>query len=94
LAATKTPSRGAKPDKLIRDMLMIALKREAKDADGKPSTKLALVVAKLVDKAIDGDVTAIREIADRVDGKPAQAVTGPDGGPIQIQPILNVTVEK
>lgn len=30
-----------------------------------------------------GEVSAIREIADRLDGKVTQAISGPDGGPIQ-----------
>jgi len=83
LAATKTAGRGGKPDKLMRDALMVALKREAKDAEGKPTTKLALIADKLVDLAADGDVQAIKEIGDRVDGRPAQAITGPGGGPVE-----------
>lgn len=39
--ARKTPSAGSKPDKLMRDALMVALKREAVDAHGKPTTKLS-----------------------------------------------------
>lgn len=30
-----------------------------------------------------GEVPAIKEIADRLDGKVTQAISGPDGGPIQ-----------
>lgn len=33
----------------------------------------------LIDKAAGGDVGALKEIGDRLDGKPAQAVTGADG---------------
>lgn len=71
---------GSKPDKLMRDALMVALKREAKDAAGQPSTKLAVIADKLVDLAAGGDVQAIKEVADRVDGRPAQALTNPAGG--------------
>jgi hypothetical protein len=35
---------------------------------------LRRIAAKLVEKAEEGDLAAIREIADRLDGKPAQAV--------------------
>lgn len=73
---------GSKPDKLMRDALMVALKREAKDAEGQKTTKLALIADKLVDLAAAGDVQAIKEVADRVDGRPAQAIVGPDGGSI------------
>lgn len=63
---------GSKPDKLMRDAIIVALHRQAEDANGKPTKKLALVAAKLVEKAIDGDVAAIKEVADRVDGKSVQ----------------------
>lgn len=38
----------------------------------------------LISLALDGDISAIREIADRTDGKPTQAMelSGPDGGGI------------
>ena len=31
------------------------------------------------------DPTICRDFADRIDGKPAQAITGADGGPLQVQ---------
>ena len=84
MAARLNPSKGGKPDKLMRDALIVALHREAEDADGKPTRKLALVAAKLVEKAIDGDVPAIKEIFDRTDGKVVQMVAGdPDGAEIK-----------
>jgi hypothetical protein len=63
----------------MRDALMVALKREAKDHNGKKTTKLALIAGKLVDLAVAGDVQAIKEISDRVDGKAPQSITTPDG---------------
>ena len=56
----------------MRDALIVELRREAEDADGNMTQKLRLIARKLVDKAIEGDVGAIKEIADRTDGKPAQ----------------------
>jgi hypothetical protein len=38
----------------------------------------------LVNEAIDGNINAIKEIADRLDGKVPQGVTGEDGAPIAI----------
>ena len=38
---------GSKPDKLMRDALMVALNREAKDADGKPTKRLYVIAEKL-----------------------------------------------
>ena len=45
------------------------------------------VVAKLVEKALDGDVVAIRELLDRCLGKAPVAITGSDGGPIELAAI-------
>jgi hypothetical protein len=36
--------------------------------------RLRMIADKLADKAEQGDIQAIREIADRLDGKPAQAI--------------------
>jgi hypothetical protein len=63
-------------DKLFRNALLAALKRADGDVE-----KIQLVAEKLVANAIENrDTAAIREIADRLDGKPAQAVdvTGDD----------------
>lgn len=74
----KTPSKGGKPDKLMRDALIIALKRHAEK--GKPTRYLQIVADKLVNKAIegDGDVIAIKEIFDRVDGRVPTSVALPE----------------
>ena len=73
---------GAKPDKLMRDALILALNREAEDADGRPTKKLHLIARRLVDKAVDGDIAAIKEINDRVDGKATQPMEHDAGLPI------------
>lgn len=63
---------GGRPpkEKSFANMLRIAI-TEAHE-DGKP--KLRAVAEALVIKGLAGDIQAIREIADRLDGKPAQAV--------------------
>lgn len=38
-----------------------------------------------------GDVPAIKEIADRLDGKVTQGISGPDGGPIQTVDLTNLS---
>ena len=42
-----------------------------------------------------GDISAYRELGDRLEGKPAQSValTGEDGGPIKVQKIERVIVD-
>ncbi len=79
MATRKSPAGGPKGDKLWRDAIMVAVKRQA--TDGKKTKKLAMLADKLVTKALDGDITAMKEIGDRLDGKPAQAVElgGKDG---------------
>ena len=92
MAARKTPSKGRKPDKLMRDALMISLKREAEGPDGTPTRRMQLIADKLVDLAIDGDVQAIKEISDRVDGKPTQVVAGDADNPLAFTGIERVIV--
>lgn len=74
MAPRLTKSQGKKPDKSLRDALLLALNREATDADGKPTKKITLLADKVVDKAIEGDVPAIKEVFDRVLGKAPQHI--------------------
>ena len=85
MAARKTPSAGGKPDKIIRDALLLELNRLT-ISDGQKVKKVNRIVAKLVELAGDGKVDAIKEIFDRVEGKAVQGVTltGDEGGPISI----------
>jgi hypothetical protein len=43
------------------------------------------VIKALLENAMRGDNTAILEIFDRLEGKPAQKLVGPDNGPVQVQ---------
>lgn len=72
-------SRGQQRDKPFRD----ALRMEIAEAEDNPRS-LRKIAIKLLDQAAGGDVQAIKEVADRLDGKPAQAHTGEDGGPLQV----------
>lgn len=62
--------RGQKRSKDFASALRIAIK----EADKEGGTKLRRVADALVVKAMAGDIPAIREIADRLDGKVPQAV--------------------
>lgn len=66
-------------EKSFANMLNIAIK-EASDKGG--GTKLRDVADALIAKAISGDVPAIKEIAERLDGKVPQAVIGDDENPL------------
>jgi hypothetical protein len=49
------------------------------------STTYAQVIAmSLVREAVKGKVNAAAEVADRVEGKITQPISGPDEGPVQI----------
>lgn len=82
MAARKTPSRGGKPDKLWTAALRIAVNEAAEDGNGK---KLRAMADKVVQLALEGDMQAIKEIGDRLEGKPAQRteIVGEGGGPVQ-----------
>lgn len=62
-------------EKSFANMLNIAIKEAIEGSD---RTKLRAVADALVEKAMVGDVQAIKEIADRLDGKVPQAVIGGD----------------
>lgn len=65
--------------------LTIALESVLAEKDpATKKTKMVLVARALVDKAIDGDVPAIKEIWERLEGKVAQAVVGDPEQPIKI----------
>ena len=53
--------------------------RKAIDAAGDDGEALRSVATALLAKAQEGDVQAIKEVADRLDGKVAQAIIGGDG---------------
>jgi uncharacterized protein (UPF0262 family) len=48
-------------------------------------SKMHLVVEALIKNAMDGDNAAIFAIFDRIDGKVAQQIVGPDNGPVKVQ---------
>lgn len=71
------PGGKSKSIKLFQEALSVAIKRT--DGD---KTKLAKIAEALVDKAISGDVPAIKEVADRLDGKPTQTIAGDQDSPL------------
>ena len=61
-------------EKTFANMLRVAIS-EAHERGG---TRLRAVADALVEKALTGDVNAIREIGDRIDGKVPQGIVGKD----------------
>lgn len=72
MAATNTAPKGSKPDKIIRDALILELNRMTDAENGEKVKKVNRIVAKLVSAGMEGKVDAIREIFDRVEGKAKQ----------------------
>lgn len=67
---------------------LAALRLEIAEAGGDPK-QLRRIAKKLLAKAEEGDVHAIREVADRLDGKVPQAITGEDGGaPVSVRFVI------
>ena len=75
---------GRRKEKLFAD----AMRMEIKEA-GDDNYKLRQIARKLLDMAEKGDMAAIKEVADRIDGKVPQAVGTPqdeDGiGPLVVE---------
>lgn len=46
--------------------------------------RLRRIAEAMLDAAEEGNLAAIKEMGDRLDGKVPQAITGPDGGPAVI----------
>lgn len=76
MAATDTTPTGRKADKRVRDALLAALRDDP--------TRLKRAAEKAWDKAIEGDLPAFREIADRLDGKAVQPISGDEDNPLEI----------
>ena len=82
-------TRGRKDKKIMTDALLVALKREVKDADGKPTKRLTQIAEKLASKAgDDGDTQAIKEVFDRTEGKPDQSSSIDVSGKMSLMQLL------
>lgn len=80
---------GPKSDKIWADAVRRAVMRRLENEEGKPQ-KIERLADNLVELGLGGDVGALKEIGDRLDGKPKaqNEHSGPDGGDIPVS--LNV----
>jgi len=69
----------AKHEKLFHDMLMYAIQGTEGD-----KAELRKIAQALVRKAVDGDIAAIKEVADRLDGKVPQTHGGDPDAPLEV----------
>lgn len=84
---------GKRPEKMWREAIVRAVKRREAGEGGPILERLA---DKMLDAALTGDLTALKEFGDRLDGKPAQQqiITGDDeGGPVQVETIKRIIVD-
>jgi Recombination endonuclease VII len=63
------PPAGGKPTQPIRAALDAELARASDDGEGHKTDVLQLIARRLATKALEGDLGAIKEIFDRIDGK-------------------------
>lgn len=76
--------RGQQRDKLYRDALRMELAREDEGVEPGPFRKLREIARVHVEKARAGDMQAIKELRDTLDGRPAQILehAGTDHTPV------------
>ena len=87
--AGKSGNPGGKPkQKPFRDALMMALKDAGEDMPA-----LRDIAVTLVNKAREGDIQAIKELSDRLDGKVPQAVIGGDDDDPAMKVVAKVLYE-
>lgn len=80
---------GPKSDKLWRQAIMLAVNRVSQDGKTK---HLDILAHRLVKSAAEGDIAALREIGDRMDGKPTQVIAGDEDAPLTIRRIEVVVI--
>lgn len=75
---------GRTQEKLIADALRVAMlaDSEEKDETGKRKSRLRAAAEKVAIKAAEGDLAAFNVAADRLDGKPTQAIAEDPDNPI------------
>jgi hypothetical protein len=82
VAATKTKPGGKKPDKLMTDALRVELHEDLKFPDPAGGNKFIrakkyrLIAKAWANKALKGDMVAIKEINERIEGKMPSPITG------------------
>jgi len=73
-----------KTSRLMRQAILLELEREPGQVDDGATNRLRLVARQLVDKAVEGDIQAIKEVLDRIDGKSVPGAGDAGQGPRQV----------
>lgn len=75
MAAPKGNTNAKKENRIWGDTIRRAI------AQSDPE-RLRRIAERLLNKAEEGDISALKELGDRLDGKPSQAITNEDGSPL------------
>lgn len=80
-------TKGATSDKFWSEAVRLAVYRETQGDKGKRRKRLNVIADKLCAMAIEGDMAAIKEIGDRLEGRPKQAVDMDHSGSVTIEKV-------
>ena len=82
-------TKGATSDKFWSEAVRLAVYREV-ESDGEKRKRLNIIADKLCKMAIEGDMAAIKEIGERLDGKAPQTATvkGDPENPLAMRAII------
>lgn len=87
-------TKGATSDKFWSEAVRLAVYREAEDDAGEIRKRLNIIADKLCKMAMDGDMQAIKEIGERLDGKAPVAIDHTSAGePINFTAVALVPLE-
>ena len=84
MTSTDNQDETGKAGRLMRKAILLELQREPGQPDDGPLDRLQLLARKLVDKALEGDMVAIKEVLDRIDGKTVPQEGDAEQGPRQV----------
>ncbi len=92
------PKGRPKSSKLFKDALNLAVhermdEKPLRGVETGDKTKLRRIAEVLVENAMDGNIPAIKEVADRLDGKAPQAIVG-DDNPLTVVGQINLVAGK
>lgn len=91
MAGAPIGNQNAAKAKIWHGAIMRALRKRSRSDALEALDELA---EKLLEKVAEGDLPALKEFGDRLDGKPAQAITGPGDGPVEISVIKRLIVRE
>ena len=86
-------NRAYKSEKVWRHAITRAVNDYRKSPNGRKQKALVLLANKLVSRALEGDIAALKEIGDRLDGRPVASVEVEDGDDLQITVVKRVIIE-